>query len=106
MNREAYYQEHLWDCGIPEYMHSAILNYLLHRLQPGDFLLGVLSNDLAKAVGHADANNRGFLPNYVTFLYNYVPSECWGNEVKVLQWLSPKQEDPAEVQNGVGEEAE
>lgn len=72
---------------IPEHMHSGIVNYLVHRLQPGDFLTGVLTNDLGKAVAHADDTNLWLIPVYVAFFYNEAPASCWGSIENVENFL-------------------
>ena len=75
---------------IPDYTMDAIRRYLDHHLQPGGFLLAVLSNDLREAVGRADENNQQALPDIVSWLYNEAPSTCWGTPERVEQWLEAR----------------
>jgi len=70
------------------YMHHGVVHYICDRLSPGDFLYAVFSNNLSKACYHADGTNINLIPVYCAFLYNYVPSECWGSEEKVKNWLT------------------
>jgi hypothetical protein len=81
---------------IPEYMHGGIVRYIENKLQPGDFLTGILTNDLYKAVAHADDTNKYLLFVYVVFFYNYAPSECWGNIEKVKKWLNKDYENKSD----------
>lgn len=73
---------------IPSHMHEAVMAYVQDRLQPGDFLMAVLQNDLTEAVGCADEKNMWALPVYVAYLYNHAPRKCWGSPEAVKQWLS------------------
>jgi hypothetical protein len=72
---------------IPEYMKPRLLSYILDGNPTGHFLRAVLSNDLKSAVGHADDNNLVCLPQYVKFLYNYAPRDCWGSPEAVKAWI-------------------
>ena len=71
---------------IPAYMQGAIERYIMKGVIPGDFLVGVISNDLKKAVWHSDSTNSKLLRNYVMFFYNNAPSECWGSLNKIVLW--------------------
>lgn len=78
--------------GIPGYMHDGVLQYVLNHRACGDFFMAVVSNDLKEACGRADHNNQFLLFDYVRFLYNSVPSGCWGSKEKVTKWLATKVE--------------
>jgi hypothetical protein len=73
---------------LPEHMRHATQLYVEHGILPGHFLTAVLSNDLKKAVGHADEINVQFLSEWVIWLYNEVPSACWGSPERVEEWVS------------------
>lgn len=77
---------------IPDYMITGILNYLVDRVQPGDFLSSIITNDLKSACHYADANNMWLIPVYVAFFYNQAPSTCWGSKERMEQWLSEREE--------------
>lgn len=79
--------------SIPEYMHSGIVNYVVYGIQPGDFLTGIITGDLYKAVNYADDTNLPLLAAYAVFFYNYTPSSCWGSKPTMIAWLEAKQED-------------
>ena len=64
-----------------------LARYEIDRVTPGGFLLAVLQNDLIAAVGKADSENRGRLAEIVAWVYNNVPSCCYGSKAKVEAWL-------------------
>ena len=61
--------------------------YIEHGVPPGHFLTKVLENDLLGACERADSTNRRILFEFVFWLVNYAPSECWGSPEKVDAWL-------------------
>lgn len=67
-----------------------LVNYIYHKKPTGGFLNCVLQNDLINAVSRADDFNRKNLAAYVVFMYNNVPSVCWGSVERVQQWLNTK----------------
>lgn len=69
-------------------MHDGIIGYITHEHRfTGDFLRALLSNNLCEAVVRGDENNQAALVDWVRFLYNEVPSACWGSPAKVDAWL-------------------
>ena len=80
---------------IPEYMRPGVLRWIAGGIRPGNFLSAVLENDLMGAYGRADSTNVACMEDYVTFLYNYVPSDCYGSVEEVNEWkgLCIKEED-------------
>ena len=73
---------------------DGLIRYVEHRLQPGDFLYAVLTNDLYEAVGRADFRNALGLSWLVGLIYNCVPSGLWGSKEKVDAHLSGRESDP------------
>ena len=71
---------------IPFYMYDGLIFWILYGELPGDFLTAVLKNDLKEAIARADDINRDRLRNYVQFLYNEAPNQCWGSPEKVKAW--------------------
>jgi hypothetical protein len=63
--------------SIPYYMHGSIIRYITHGINPGSFLMSVLTNDLVGAVSNADEQNLRILHVYVGFFYNHVPMHIW-----------------------------
>ncbi|KKN74368.1 hypothetical protein LCGC14_0391690 [marine sediment metagenome] len=74
-----------WDL-IPAHMHEGITAYVETGRPMGHFLTAVLSNDLREAAARADDENTLALAGWVKFLYNYVPSECWGSLEAMARW--------------------
>lgn len=66
--------------AIPQHMQDSIMNYVLRRKKPGDFLTAVLCNDLRGAVFQADATNLPLLKTYLYWFYNCCPAFLVGKE--------------------------
>lgn len=87
-----YYDNHIhhedidWD-KCPESVRVPLQYYFEHHVQTGGFLYAVLTNDLYSACGRADSTNRECLFDIVQFLYNEVPTMCYGSPKKVGEWL-------------------
>lgn len=71
---------------IPEHMQYSVRSYLFDGAPPGDFLEGILKNDLVHAAGHADQINSNRLFDYAMFLY-HAPKLCWGSEEAIKNWI-------------------
>lgn len=76
-----------WD-QVPPHMRDPIRAYVEERRPVGHFLTALLSNDLTNAVLRADDENRSALVDWVGFLYEYAPSNCWGSPAAVRAWLA------------------
>ena len=72
---------------IPERMHGALIRWVIYRIPPGHFLSAILKNDLREAVSRADDENVGILHQWVRFLHNHTPSECWGSKEVFDRWV-------------------
>lgn len=75
------------DFYIPDRMQEGITRYLESGIAPGDFLTAVICNDLADAVGRADAENIGNIPAFVAYFNNEAPANSWGSEALMLEWM-------------------
>jgi hypothetical protein len=75
---------------VPEKMLPHVKNYVENGILPGDFLAALLENNLVNAWGQADESNRERLQEWVWWLKNYAPRECWGSKEKVIGWLNKK----------------
>lgn len=73
--------------AIPELILKGLYQYAEHRTPTGGFLRAVLTNDLAEAVGRADQDSLRALQMIVQFMYNEMPSPCWGSKEAVTNWL-------------------
>jgi hypothetical protein len=71
---------------IPKYMRPSVWQWLHFGTVPGNFLVGVLTSDLGKAVAYADDDNIVLLRAWWQFFYNYCPSGCFGSMAKVQTW--------------------
>jgi hypothetical protein len=74
-------------------MSGAVFRYIEHGVGPGDFLTGVICNDLKRAFAHADQANTDAMGDWVKFFYNEVQSEAWGSPEKMKDWLDAFDED-------------
>ncbi len=81
---------------IPEHTLGALDRYVNDRLLPGGFLVAVLSNDLFGAVGRADSENLAALADICRYVYNELPSSCWGSKDKIWAWVENKFYDTLE----------
>lgn len=72
---------------IPLYMHDAIIAWAVDYIRPGGFLMAVLQNNLVQAVNLSDQDNASALRSYATFVYNELPSECWGSSEQCESWI-------------------
>lgn len=71
---------------VPEILHDALLEWVINGCEPGHFLTAVISNDLQRAVGHADATCVHALKPLVMFLYNDCPAGCHGSPDRLRAW--------------------
>lgn len=72
---------------VPGHMIGGLRRYIERGIPPGSFLTAVLSNDLKEACHRADETNKRCLWDFVYFLYNYAPRECWGGPERVREWI-------------------
>ena len=68
------------------YMTEAVKRYVEEGEAVGHFLTALLSNDLVGAFSRADDSNREKMWDWVKFLWNEVPSNCWGSREQVIRW--------------------
>lgn len=66
--------------------------YIKDRVPVGDFLYAVLTNNLVETYARADEENLYDLFEIVSYVYNQLPSECWGSKEKVDKWLLGREE--------------
>ena len=68
------------------YITEAVKRYVEEGEAVGHFLTALLSNDLVGAFSRADGSNREKMWDWVKFLWNEVPSNCWGSREQVIRW--------------------
>jgi hypothetical protein len=73
---------------IPEHMCDGLVAYIINGRPVGDFLTAILSNDLKEACSRADNDNQKLLYDYVFFLYNSAPAQCWGGAERYARWIA------------------
>ena len=79
---------------IPEHTKESLDRYVKDRIPTGDFLYAFLTNDLFGAIGSADDINIRHLLEIAEYIYNHIPSICWGSPEDVSNWLrTPESED-------------
>lgn len=62
--------------NLPQHTVTQLKDWHFMGVMPGDFLRGVLSNNLHDAFSRADSENLRALPRIVKFLYNQMPTAC------------------------------
>lgn len=69
-----------------KHMEHGVRLYVEEGISPGSFLKAVLANDFMGAVGRADSSNGELLREWAMFVYNYLPTDCWGSYERVNNW--------------------
>ena len=75
------------DWYVPPRMMASIRRYVEKKHPVGEFLTAVLEGNLFEAMSRADDENMANIPAFTAYLYNEVPSMCYGNKEKVKAWL-------------------
>jgi hypothetical protein len=75
---------------IPHHMREAVIDWV-ERAEPhpdgmGSFFWSLLVKDFFEACCRADEMNALCMRQWALFLYNDVPSECWGSPAKLVAW--------------------
>jgi hypothetical protein len=71
----------------PPVVVGSLTAYVKYGRPTGGFLEAVLSNDLREAIGRADGTNGPALAHILSFIYDELPSSCWGSPAKYENWL-------------------
>lgn len=71
---------------IPQHMWGAVRRWVDQGIEGGSFLMAVMNNDFMGAVSKADDSNILCLKQWAMFVYNDLPSGCWGSEEKCNSW--------------------
>lgn len=61
--------------------------YVMDGIPPGDFMYNLLADNLYETVFRADPINKQLLEDHARFIYNELPSQCWGDEETVNNWI-------------------
>lgn len=85
-----------WD--VDAEMAEPIFNYLVYGFSPGSFYTAVLANDFTLAIGCSHpANTIPELKNLVKWMINCMPSQAWGSNYNVKEWLNMSPELRREI---------
>lgn len=83
---------HLMDPRNPDLIRDDIRESLIAYAQEGrtvgGFLEAVIANDLVEAAGRADIDNLRALAALACFVYNELPSPCWGSRRVYAAWVA------------------
>jgi len=71
---------------LPGHMRESTRAYIETGRPVGDFLTAVLQNNLMEAFRRADDKNRAAMPEWVCFLHNEAPADCYGSRQAVKAW--------------------
>ena len=77
--------------AVPVHTIGGLDRYANEHIEPDSFLRAVLENNLRDAFGRADITNREAMFDIVNYIYNELPSACWGSPAKVQKWLGEEQ---------------
>jgi hypothetical protein len=73
---------------VPGSLWPGLERYFVDRVEPGQFLVALLANDLRAAIGRADPASLEALPDLCKFLYNFAPARSHGSQAAVDSWLT------------------
>ena len=80
---------------LPKCKQRSIDRYVEDGTSGGHFLDACLANDLQGAYAHADAWGVTLIPVIVKYIFNRIPSSCWGSHSKVKNWKGMKNQEAA-----------
>lgn len=80
--------------GLPDHMEESITGYVFEGRPVGNFLQALLKNNLQMTFAYADEQNRKRIHQWVQFIYNDVPADCWGDDERIKNWIEIGGYDP------------
>jgi hypothetical protein len=83
--------------NVHEDCREAIFNYLAYGYDPGGFLTAVLTNDLYRAAGISDFENKKRLAFVANFVAMNLPLACYGTAKKMRAWMELSNEDREKI---------
>jgi hypothetical protein len=72
---------------LPPHMVDGAQLYIERGIEPGDFMLAVLANNLVRACERADQVNLHCMVAWATWLKWECPMPAWGSIEKVDAWI-------------------
>lgn len=79
---------------LPEHMRKGTRLWIEDGIMTGSFLTAVMENKLVQAFHHADEKNAESMEEWVRFLWNEAPGDCWGSEENVTRWRTAQMGAP------------
>lgn len=76
--------------SVPAHTQESLERYFFHGLEPGSFLVSVLSNDLMGACTRSDHINRDSIVGIATWVLHNAPPESWGNHTSIKLWIEDR----------------
>lgn len=76
------------DTALTDYNREALEFFRDDGIDPGGFLAACLENDLTRAMGRADLQNRDQLFPVCVWMYNECPRGIWGSHDLVFEYLA------------------
>jgi len=73
-------------CPVPR-MADAVRRYVEKGIQPGHFLMALLSNDLMETIDRADDENAAAIRQWAIFVHCELPAGCHGSPDRVKGWM-------------------
>lgn len=73
---------------VPEHLRTGLRNYIESGYKPGSFLDRILRGEIKEAIMVADPISSSRLKDIITFLETYAPPCCYGDSLKVDNWIS------------------
>lgn len=80
----------LAEAGVPQHLHDGLIRYRFDKVRPGGFLRAVLANNMFAAMQYWDGH--GDLRALCAFIGRELPTESWGSEKAVGDWLTSGRE--------------
>jgi hypothetical protein len=73
--------------SLPEHMRDGAELYVERGIEPGDFMLAVLCNNLVRACERADSVNLRYMVEWASWLKWECPMAAWGSSSNVDDWV-------------------
>ena len=85
---------------VPERIMESIEQFVWYGRPTGGFLGAVFCNDLFGAIGRADHESLASIGTICKYIYNAVPSVCYGKESKVAAHIERGRKRIEAMENG------
>ncbi len=72
---------------VPQHLLPGLDLYVFEGIKPGGCLQAILKNDLIESFSRADEAVQHGMFNIVTYLYNVLPTACYGSPDNFYHWV-------------------